>query len=494
MPMVLPFFKYGGVFKYAFFKYSKLHLYLSGKLTLLNRYLLSYVFTFLLLNAGIAHAQQSPVYQFPKDDSLIKKQYLNEAQAGYKALLTSLDKEYKKQYEEVYKERFDLVKDLLESSRSITYSTAHTYLQELLAKITNANPELKTLKIRLLFNRDWWPNAYSIGDGTLTVNAGLMIYLKNEAELVFVLCHELSHLYLDHGNKSIKKYIEKVNSDDFKNEIKKLSKKEYNVNAELDKLLKQFVFSTMHHSRENEAEADKKALEFMQKTGFNCNAAVNCLNMLNNVDDTSIYKPLVTADVFNFTSYPFKKAWIQKESSIFSEMKESDDGFTAAEKDSIKTHPDCLKRIALLKDKLLQLPDGNDFIVNSETFKKLKDDFLLEINEETFTEGKITRNLYYSLQLLQNGNNVPYAVYAVTRALNRIYAAQRNHTLGNITEKETRGYPADYNLLLRIIDRLRLDEVAAICYNFVSLHKNEAADYPSFNKELDTAEKNFIQQ
>lgn len=460
----------------------------------MNRYLLLSIFSFLLLNAGIAHAQQSPSYKFPPDDSLVKSKYLKDASAGYDALIASLDKEYKKEYREVYKDRFDMVKQLLESSRSITYATAHNYLQELLAKITNANPELKALKIRLLFNRDWWPNAYSMGEGTLTVNAGLMIYLKNEAELVFVLCHELSHLYLDHGNKAIKKYIEKVNSDDFKEEIKRLSKKEYNVNAELDKLVKEFAFGTFRHSRDNEAEADKKAFELMQKTGFNCNALISCLNMLNNVDDTSFYQPLVTQDVFNFISYPFKKSWIQKESSIFSEMKETDDGFTKAEKDSLKTHPDCLKRIDLLKDKLQQAPAGSDFLVNSETFQKLKNDFLLEINEETFRAGKITRNLYYSLQLMQNGNNVAYAVYAVTRAFNKIYAAQQNHKLGTITEKETRGYPEDYNLLLRMIDKLRLDEVAAICYHFASLHKKEATGYPGFDKELDFAEKNFIRQ
>lgn len=460
----------------------------------MSRSLLSFLIFLLMVNACISHAQQNAIYQFPVDDSLLKKQYLKEATAGYDALVASLDKEYKKEYEEVYKDRFNIVKQLLESNRSITSAYAHNYLQELLAKITNANPELKKLTIRLLFNRDWWPNAYSIGEGTLTVNAGLMVYLKNEAELVFVLCHELSHLYLDHGNKAIKKYIEKVNSDEFKEEIKKLSKKEYNVNAELDKLIKDFAFGTFRHSRDNEAEADRKALEFMQKTGFNCNALVTCLNMLNSVDDTSFYKPLVTQDVFEFASYPFKKKWIQKESSIFSEMKESDDDFTAAEKDSLKTHPDCLKRIALLTDKLLQVPAGNDFIVNSEAFKKIKTDFLLEINEATFKAEKITRNLYYSLQMLQNGSNVSYAAFSVTRALNKIYAAQQNHTLGNITEKETKGYPADYNALLRMIDRLRLDEVAAICYHFASFYKKEAAAYPSFDKELDTAEKNFITQ
>ena len=153
--------------------------------------------------AGIA--QLRPVYIFQQDDSLVKKSYYKQAFQNNNRLLSSLDKQYKDDYKEIYDARFSEVAKLLQGTRTVTAPEAHNYLQSVLKKIIDANPILKGLEVRLIFSRDRWPNAFSMGEGTLTVNAGLMIFLDNEAELVFVICHELAHHYLDHSNKTIKK-------------------------------------------------------------------------------------------------------------------------------------------------------------------------------------------------------------------------------------------------------------------------------------------------
>ena len=99
----------------------------------------------------------------------------------------------KKDYEKAYKNQLELVKDLLLSSRSVTEDSAYHYIQSVVKKIINSNEVLKELDVRVVFSRDLWPNAYSIGDGTIAFNAGLFIFLKNEAEMAFILCHELAH-------------------------------------------------------------------------------------------------------------------------------------------------------------------------------------------------------------------------------------------------------------------------------------------------------------
>jgi predicted Zn-dependent protease len=81
-----------------------------------------------------------------------------------------------------------------------------------------------------------------MGDGTIVINAGLVIFMANEAELVFALCHELAHYYLDHSNKAIKKMVTEYNSDAFKAEIKRLSKEEYGVGHQLESLMKKNGF------------------------------------------------------------------------------------------------------------------------------------------------------------------------------------------------------------------------------------------------------------
>ena len=125
---------------------------------------------------------------------------------------------------------------LWQSDRSVTAPEAHGYLQSIVQKIISVNAELAKTDARVVFSRDWWPNAYSMGDGTIAINAGLMVFLHNEAELVFIVSHELAHYYLDHTNKSIKQYVEKVNSEEFQNELKRLAKTEYGVNKQLEEL------------------------------------------------------------------------------------------------------------------------------------------------------------------------------------------------------------------------------------------------------------------
>ncbi|MGZ5222425.1 MAG: M48 family metallopeptidase, partial [Chitinophagaceae bacterium] len=347
---------------------------------------------------------------------------------------------------------------------------------------------LKKTDARIVFSRDWWPNAYSMGEGTIAINAGLMIFLDNEAELVFVLCHELAHYYLDHTAKAIKKYVETVNSDAFQQELRRLSKTQYGANRQLEELTKSFVFSSRRHNRENEAAADRLAFSFMKKTGYDCNAIKTGLELLDKVDDSLVFKPLALEQVFNFSGYPFRKKWIQKESSIFSQLNENDSPRSVKEKDSLKTHPDCDKRIALLSDSLQAVAGtGKKFMVDEQLFNQLKKDFFIEMAEQCYRDKNLSRNLYYSLLLLQS-ENMPVAVYSVARCLNQIYDLQKDHQLGQKLDTENKSYPEEYNLLLRMLGRLRLDEIADLNYHFGKQYEMTMKGYSAFEKELKKAQ------
>jgi hypothetical protein len=445
-------------------------------------------FNFLLCSAVFPQLRQ-PVYNFQKDDSLLKKRYYEQALQNKNELIKSLGTQYKKDYQEIYEARFKEVAGLLQSSRSVTEPVAHNYLQSLLKKIIDANPELKSKEIRLVFSRDWWPNAYTMGEGTLAVNAGLMVFLENESELVFVLCHELAHNYLDHSNKSIKKNIETINSAEYQNEIKRLSKQEYGGGKQVDEMIKKFAFGSHQHKRDNEAEADKQAFLFMKKTGYDCTGIKTCLQLLDKIDDSLFRKPIDLEQTFSFSNYPFKKKWVQKESVIFGAMTDDGSPLTQKEKDSLKTHPDCAVRISLLEDSIQKAIPGKFFLVNESLFSQLKKDFYVEFSEQQFKSNNIGRNLYYSLQMLQNNENFPYAVYAIARDLNLIYENQKNHKAGVFTSKEARGYPTDYNLLLRMLDRLRLEEIAVLNYHFCMQYKAQMSAYAGFDEELNKAIK-----
>ncbi|HEV7782924.1 MAG TPA: M48 family metallopeptidase [Chitinophagaceae bacterium] len=449
------------------------------------------VFFILSISSVKAFAQLKPVYDFWEDDSVVKNNYYEQALKNKEALVASLGKDQKKEYREIYESRFGAVADLLKSSSAVTAPEAHDYLQSVLKKIVDANPELKPLQIRMVFSRDWWPNAYSMGEGTLVVNAGLMVFLDNEAELVFVLCHEIAHYYLEHSDKEIKKWVEWRYGDELQKEIKRITKEEYRVRQQLNELLKKMTFDNRQHSRKNESEADRQAFLFMKRTGYDCNGIITCLRLLDKVDDSLLFKPLVLDQAFNFSEYPFKKRWTQKESVLFGEMKDDDSPLTKKERDSLKTHPDCVKRIEMLRDSVAATSQGRNFIVNEQVFTQLKKKFLAEMTEQEFRDRNLGRNLYYNLVMLQHGQNKPLAIYSISRDLNIAYQAQKNHELGKWFSPETRGLPPDYNLLLRMLSRLSLDEIAALNYHFCKQYGEQMAGYDGFQEEMDKAIKTF---
>jgi Zn-dependent protease with chaperone function len=437
-------------------------------------------------------AQSQTSFVLWKDDTLLRKKYYNESLQKKQALMAALPKSYTKDYKEIYEHQFDEISYLWKSTRVVTSPEANGYLQSIVKQIIAANPELQKTDARIVFTRDDWPNAVSMGDGSIAINAGLVIFLNNEAELAFVICHELSHYYLDHTNKQIRKIVELYNSEEFTKEMKRLSKQTYGAGKAFDELMKKMAFGSRRHSREDEAEADKQALLFLKNTGYDCKGIISCLQLLNEVDDSSVYKPLVPEPIFNFDDYPFKKKWIQNESVLFGQMNGDASSFTQQEKDSLKTHPDCTTRISLLQDAIGKLPAGKNFLVNENLFHQLKKDFFPEMTEQEFRNDNLTRNLYYSLLMLQNGDYTSLAVYAIARDLNILFQRQKDHRLGDM-ERESRTNPADYNLLLRLLDRLTLSELASINYYFCRKYEVQMKDYNGFAEEKSKAQKNFQQ-
>jgi Zn-dependent protease with chaperone function len=443
----------------------------------------------LLPIAGIS--QSKAVYSFPSEDSTLKNQLYTTALSKKMQLLTSLSGEHKDDYKVVYESRFELISSLMKSSRLVAEPDAHAYLQKILDRIVSVNEELKPLEVRLVFSRDNWVNAYSVGEGTLVINAGLLLRLKNEAELAFVLCHELAHYYLDHSGKSIQKMISTANSETVRAELKKLQRQEYGASAELDKLLKWVAFSSRRHSREHEAEADEMAMRFLAKTEFNGQGTITCLQMLDQSDDTTYYAPLDLPVIFNFPDFAFKRRWLQDETAIFSQMKGEATGLTAQEKDSLRTHPDCMLRIAAVGPAVRSMSGKKDFAVDAGMFRQLQERFSVEVIEELYLEKRYALHLYNALGLLQSGKQQSYAVYTIARVLNAMYEAQLQHQFGLYVEKENRVNLQNYNQLLRLLDRLRLNELAGLNYFFCRQYEAQMAGYTAFESEWIKAKEHY---
>jgi predicted Zn-dependent protease len=196
---------------------------------------------------------------------------LNQYQQRYKDDLSQLPSGNKKDYVEIYGERWKDIQEKFDKQEIYTEAGAQDYLDKLVRVIVKANPELQPSSFHCYFSRSYIPNAAYIGEGIILVNMGLFDRLSDESQAAFILCHEISHYYLGHQEKSIGKYVNTINSPEVQAQLRNIKGAEYHRREQLQSLVKDLAFDSRRHSRDHESQADSMAVEFMRHTYFCAN-------------------------------------------------------------------------------------------------------------------------------------------------------------------------------------------------------------------------------
>ncbi len=348
----------------------------------------------------------------------------------------------------------------------ITHPETQAYLTELANEIFRSNPQMDKREVRIFFSRSFYPNALSMGEGTILFNIGLFHRLKNESQAAFVLCHELAHYYLNHSNNNIHSYVSTVYSDEFQKKLKSIQKSGYGQNSQLEALAKNLMFKNRRHSREFEQAADSMALELLKNTKYDLRQALSCLALLDSSDKDKYGTEILLEQQFNFTSFPFKKSWLENDDLVF---KDTNTKGEKKEEDSLKTHPDCTIRIARLTDRVAEYtnPGAQAFVVDGKKFTALTTSFDYEIIEHCFNAKKVSRALYFALQMLNEHPDDAYLNAMVGKCLNELYRAQKTHQLSKLVDLPNGDHESKYNAVLNLIQNLRLGEIAALSYHFL---------------------------
>ena len=445
----------------------------------------------LLAISSIAASQPKFEYAPVKDDSLkllsvkntIKQHYLNDS--------SSFEGDNKKDFIKIYRQRYNYLSEMFSQHEIMSEPVADTYLNSLANEIISNNPVLKPLGAHFHFSKVYWPNASSLGEGTVIFNIGLFAKLNTESEVVFVLCHELAHLYLDHSNKGVKQYVNTVNSVDFQQELKDIKRSKYEKNKQLDKLEKGIVFNSRRHGRAFESDADSMALVFMQHTRFNLNGALTCLSLLDEIDKDTYDTEKGLPALFNAPEYPFRNSWTRQEETLFGAMAEKK--LSSKEEDSLKTHPDCKSRIDKLKPMLARTlaSPGKDFVISEDGFRSLRQRFGFDIVEFCFESKRISRCLYNSMELLNAYPGNGYLESMIGKCFNLFYDRQATHTFNQVVDLPSPYQEKNYNTLLRFLQNIRINEIAGIGFNFLKKYQAENNGNAEFIKIFDKSRMNF---
>jgi Zn-dependent protease with chaperone function len=421
-----------------------------------------------------AYSQNLTYYKSPEDDAGKLKEWTDATEKRYQQDVSGISGKNKKYIEKLYTDRYRNIKKMYDEKEVVTNAEATGYLQSLFNEIAKSNPAIRNMDVRLAFLRAWWPNASSCGEGTLLFNIGLFNKLQNESQAAFVICHELAHLYLNHSNNAINNYVNTFYSDEFQKQLKKINQSEYQKNQQLESLVKPLAFGSRRHSREHEAQADSMALEWIKNTSFDVRDVTSCLALLDTVDRDKYNVEPPLSKILNFKEYPFQDKWVKDEKTLFSAMAASSEAESKKEQDSLKTHPDCSIRVSKLSARVQQYYNSNSrpFVVNEKLFKQLQSDFDYEIIDYCYRSGNISRSLYFTLQMLAFQPGQSYLIFNTGRCLNKLYTAQKNHTLGQMVDLPSPYNDKNYNTLLQFIQRVRLTDLAAFSYYFLQPYQS----------------------
>ena len=156
-----------------------------------------------------------------------------------------------------------LIDELLLSGKVLFGDTVTNYVNRVADNVLINQPELRG-KLRFYCLKSSEVNAFSTNQGIIFVTLGLIAQLENEAQLAFVLSHEIAHYERHH---TMNEYLENrkiFNQQDG-----------YKYNTYDDQ-----IRTASSYSKDLELEADSLGLIRLGKTGYDCNEAISSFFVL----------------------------------------------------------------------------------------------------------------------------------------------------------------------------------------------------------------------
>jgi hypothetical protein len=151
------------------------------------------------------------------------------------------------------------IDNLLQSGRVIFGDPVSEYVNKVADKLLEKEPELRK-KLRFYTLKSTEVNAFATNQGIVFVSVGLVAQVMNEAQLAFVLAHEIGHYVEEHV---INSYVD----------AKKILRSGSRSYDDLENTLSDY-------SKEKEFEADEFALKLMAKTDYDLDEAAGVFEVL----------------------------------------------------------------------------------------------------------------------------------------------------------------------------------------------------------------------
>lgn len=356
------------------------------------KYLSHFLLSLTLAYASYTKSQVHDTYKPLRSYGTIPKVFTTLSSEKVKTELQTIEKNGKSRKDIKTEEKFVEevhygVDDMLLSGNVLYNDPVSNYVNQVVDKLLANNPELRN-KLHFFTLRSNTVNAFCTHQGYIFVSTGLISKLSNEAQLAFILGHEISHYTEKH---SLNSYVYKQDIVKGKGEYKKIS-------------FEKRLLLLYKYSKDHETEADEKGLEIFLKSGYSYSNIEEVFDILQHWS-------------LPFDEIPFDMSFLESDFFKIPEkykLKETKPIEFTEESDDKSTHPNISKRIASVKKILEKQPkdDGAKFLVSESQFHDIvricryEEAYLYIINgefikamqhanliEKTYGEGQYIRDV-----------------------------------------------------------------------------------------------------
>lgn len=347
----------------------------------------------------------------------IPPEFLENARTKSDAEIAANDKEVlsKKQGKEFYVVQNYSLSSLFTSGVIYFNDDLTAYVNKVADKLLAKQPDIRS-QVRFYVTRSQVPNAFAWRDGSLFINIGLLNYLENEAQLAFIMSHEIEHYLAEHALLRYKK-----NKDVEKDIFKKKDEEES-------------IMKVLKYSRENELAADDGGLGIFLKSDYDPREAIKALEMLGLMDDDKYSQELDLIALLSTEAEKVDSSWIcndlelkedredddekerrrkRERNTVKHQYEESDDDDDDDDYDDLaeeeededldpfSTHPSIKKRVREMTEAVAKLSDttGATYLVGKADFDKAKSIVSFEVINEYRKDADYFRSLYEAWQL-----------------------------------------------------------------------------------------------
>lgn len=338
-------------------------------------------------------------YQPLQCEGEIPNSILRTAEEKYKSQAGTISKNDNKQTQEnkdaFYSNSNYWLDRTLMSGEVLFGDTLTRYIDKIAQDLLQNDPELRA-QLEVYTYKSPYVNAFSTDQGIVFVNLGLIAQVANEAELAYVMAHEIIHFRDKHNTKE---YIE--------NDLIKKEKGSYKEKSDHDR-----INAYYQYSKDLETEADIHGLKMLHNSSYNALDAKGLFDVL-------LYSYLP------FDEEKFDFNYLKNEDFVFPEKLLMDSTQFIKTRDEVddskSTHPNVKNRKKATYKYFKKMQGKTDhkksYLGSHEEFEYVRDIARFEVIRQNLIEHRYDRAIYNCYLLNKDYPNNLYLKKCLIMAL-----------------------------------------------------------------------------